>query len=351
MQNIKKLNISTLNKSATWTFVGGWNVSLDEMEKRKAWEHDYLWASQLGSSLVDIYLNLMGVEPSNAFDNRAKRKFDAGVMWEWIATLVAKRAGIYLSSQDKVEYQAEGGLKVTGKLDLKIGGQRNTEMIRDMRGALKIIEFPDVFVKAMETVEKQMNFDTVLPERVIEVKSSSAFMYDAQYKFGVPAENHALQCLHYLLSTGIDEGAVLYISKDDARMTEIPIWRNDELLNAKYLEVVTLAKRYYDKKEQPPLEPLIIFDESKGKFTDNWNIKYSSYLTYLYGFEHESAYQDEFKSKVSSWNRVVGRIKRGDKMTASNLAYIEEIKAQFPNWEEIVNNFKPEESGESEVNE
>ena len=96
---------------------------------------------------------------------------------------------------------------------------------------------------------------------------------------------------------------------------------------------------------------LIIFDESKGKFTDNWNIKYSSYLTYLYGFEHESAYQDEFKSKVSSWNRVVGRIKRGDKMTANNLAYIEEIKAQFPNWEEIVNNFKPEETGESEVNE
>ena len=40
----------------------------------------------------------------------------------------------------------------------------------------------------------------------------------------------------------------IHIKKDDARMTEIPIWRNDELLNAKYLEVVTLAKRYYDKR-------------------------------------------------------------------------------------------------------
>lgn len=347
----KGLNISKLKTYPTWTFVGGWNKSLDEVRRNDGWAHDYLWASQLGASQVDIFLNLMGTKPSNDFDVRAKRKFDAGVMWEWIAVMVAKRAGIYISSQDKVEYQLEGGLRVTGKLDLRIGGMRNMEMVNSMQSALRVIELPEIFINAMNTVEQTMNFETELPTRIIEVKSSSAFMYDSQYKFGIPSENHALQCLHYLLSTGTYEGAVLYISKDDARMTEIPIWLDDELLNAKYKEVVTLAKMYYDKKEQPPLEPLVVFDKSKGKFTDNWNIKYSAYLTYLYGFETESDYQDAFKSKIASWNRVVGRMKRGDKMTASNLAYIEEIKAQFPNWEEIVNNFKPEETGESEVNE
>lgn len=346
MDKVKKLNMSLVGKNArqsTWTFTGGWNVALDKVRRDNPWQHDYLYASQLGNSQIDIFLNLMGVEVSNGFDVRAKRKFDAGVMWEWIATMVAKRAGIYLSSQDQVDYQLDGGLEVHGKLDLKVGGLRNTAMIQAMDQALKVIELPKVFIDAMKTVEETMNFETVLPTRILEVKSSSAFMYEAQYKYGIPAENHALQCLHYLLGTKTEEGAILYISKDDARMTEIPIWRDDELLNEKYREVVTLAKMYHDKKEQPPVEPMIVFDFNKGKFTDNWNIKYSAYLTYLYGFEVEGDYQDAFKGKVSSWNRVVGRIKKGDKMTANNLQYIEEIKAEFPNFDEILETFKPEE--------
>lgn len=346
MEKIKKLNMSLVGKTArqsTWTFTGGWNASLDKMRRDNAWEHDYLYASQLGNSQVDIFLNLMGKEVSNGFDTRAKKKFDAGVMWEWIATMVAKRAGIYISSQDRVEYQLPEGLSVHGKLDLKVGGVRNTEMIKAMESALDVIELPKVFKDAMSVVEQNMNFTTDLPIRILEVKSSSAFMYEAQYKYGIPAENHALQCFHYLLGTGIEEGAVLYISKDDARMTEIPIWRDDSGLLEKYTEVVTLAKRYYDKKEKPPVEPSIIFDWDKGRFSDNWNIKYSAYLTYLYGFETEGDYQDAFKSKVGSWNRVVGRIKRGEKMTANNLQYIEEIKVEFPNFDEILADFKPEE--------
>jgi len=351
MNKIKRLNMSLVGDTArksTWTFTGGWNASLDQMRKDNPWEHNYLYASQLGNSQIDIFLNLMGTETSNGFDVRAKRKFDAGVMWEWIVTMVAKRAGIYLSSQDKVKYQIEGGLEVSGKLDLKVGGLRNMEMIQEMDKALEIISLPEVFIKAMKNVESSMNFETVLPTRIIEVKSSSAFMYEAQYKYGIPAENHALQCLHYLLATKLEEGAVLYISKDDARMCEIPIWRDDNLLNEKYKEIVTLAKMYYDKKERPPLEPMIIFDCDKGKFTDNWNIKYSAYLTYLYGFEVEGDYQDVFKSKVGSWNRVVGRIKRGEKMTASNLQYIDEIKVEFSNFDEIVETFKLDEAFESE---
>lgn len=351
-EKIKKLNMSlvgTTAKPPTWTFTGGWNASLDEVERYGASARDYLWASQLGNSQVDIFLALMGHEPSNPFDSRAKRKFDAGVLWEWIAELVAKRSGIFISKQDSVSYQHPEGLRVSGKLDLKIGGVRNLKQIKEMEAALQVIGLPERFIKAMNTVEKNMNFSTDLPIRVLEVKSSSSYMYDAQYKYGTPAENHALQCLHYLLSTGVDEGAVLYISKDDARMTEIPIWREDELLNAKYKEVVTLAKMYYDKKEKPPVEPMIVFDWAKGRFTDNWNIKYSAYLTMLYGFETEGDYQDAFKSKVASWNRVVGRIKRGEKMTTSNLQYIEEIKTKFPDFDEIVADFKPEEDVNDDI--
>jgi len=342
--NIKKLNLSKRmdNESnlPTWTFVGAWNKSLDEMDRYGAYKRDYIWASQLGNSQIDIWLALNGTEPSNNFDIRAKRKFDAGVLWEWIAELVAKRAGIFLHKQDRVEYGFEDTIKVVGKFDLMIGGKRNLKMIEDVKKALEIISLPDRFVKAMDSVEKNMNFETTLPARILEVKSSSAFMYEAQYKKGIPSENHALQCLHYLLATEMNEGAILYISKDDARMMEIPIWRDDKMLNDKYREILELATYYYRNKEKPPLEPTIIFDYNKGKFGDNWNIKYSAYLTMLYGFEAESNYQDAFKSKIAAWNRVLGRIKKEKRITEANLAYMTEIKKSFPNLKEIVQYFK-----------
>ena len=322
-------------RKPSWTFVGAWNASLDEMERYGAYKRDYLWASQLGNSQVDIWLALNGKEPSNPFGKRAKRKFDAGVFWEWVAELVAKRAGIFIDSQERVEYGLPGTLKVAGKYDLKLGGKRNIEMIKKMQKALEIIELPERFIKAMESVEKNMRFDTELPTRIVEVKSSSAYMYDAQYKFGIPAENHALQELHYLLGAEVEEGAILYISKDDARMTEIPIWRDDKELNAKYEEVLNLATYYYISGEEPPKEPLVVFDHDKGKFTDNWNIKYSAYLTMLYGFETEGDYQDVFKSKIASWNRVLGRIKKGKKLTKSNEKYLKEIKVEGFNVKEI----------------
>ncbi|MBU0958413.1 MAG: hypothetical protein KKB31_00565 [Nanoarchaeota archaeon] len=327
-------------RKPSWTFAGAWNASLDEMERYGAYKRDYLWASQLGNSQIDIWLALNGEDPSNPFDKRAKRKFDAGVFWEWIAELVAKRAGIFIDSQGRIEYGLEGTLKVVGKYDLKLGGKRNLEMIKKMKEALEIIELPDRFVKAMEAVEKNMNFDTELPIRIVEVKSSSAYMYDAQYKYGIPAENHALQELHYLLGTGTDEGAIIYISKDDARMTEIPIWRDDKELNAKYKEKIELVTHYYKSGEQPPKEPLVVFDYAKGKFTDNWNIKYSAYLTMMYGFETEGDYQDAFKSKIASWNRVLGRIKKDEKMTESNEKYLEEMKVEKFDIKEIKKHLK-----------
>lgn len=345
--NIKSLNISLIGdnaRKATWSFVGGWNASLEETESWGAYERDNAWASELGKSLIDVWLTMGGVEASNPFSNRAKRKFDAGVMWEWIVELVAKRAGIFISKQDRVVYQTQNGVKVTGKLDLLVGGKRNQEMIQKMQEALEVVSLPERFIKAMANVERKMNFEFELPERVLEVKSSSAYMYDAQYKVGIPSESHALQCLHYLLGTKHDEGAVLYISKDDARMIEIPVWRDDDLLNRKYEEVTALIKKYRDNKERPPKEPLIVFDYDQGRFTDNWNIKYSAYLTYLYGFETESDYRDEVENKIAAWNRVLGRVTKGKRMTDSNLEYIEEIKSEFPGFDDIVRHFRDEDT-------
>lgn len=329
-----------MDRKPTWTFTGAWNVSLDEMQRREARPRDYIYASELGKSYIDVWLALQGIEPSNPFDTRAKRKFDAGVFWEWVVELVARRAGIFIDRQQRVEHKTKGNLKVVGYLDLVVGGKRDVEMIKQMDEALKIIKLPKRFTQAIATVEKKMNFKTELPARVLEVKSSSAYMYDSQYKYGIPSENHALQCYHYLLGSGLNEGAVVYISKDDSRMTEIPIFRDDKELKAKYEKVVSDITRYYKDGTQPPLEPEIVFDEEKGKFTDNWNIKYSAYLTKLYGYETEGDYQDKYKSKIARWNRVLGRIVRGDNMTDHNKDVIKEIKAEFPKYNEIIKTAK-----------
>lgn len=323
-------------RQPSWSFVSNWNLSLDKIERYEAKPRNYLWASQLGTSLVDIYLSLNGVEKSNDFDLRAKKKFDAGVFWEWIACLVAKRAGIFIDTQQYVIFRYPGLLAVGGVYDLKVGGKRNFEMAEKVGQALKLIELPERFIEAMELVAEKVNLGTDLPERIVEVKSCSSFMFDAQYYRGVPSENHALQAFHYLKGSGVREGAVLYISKDDCRMVEIPIWADDKGLEERYHSTIELISAYYEKKEQPPKEPHILFDYDKGRFCDNWNIKYSAYLTYLYGFEREGEYEDAFKGKIASWNRVLGRIVRGEKMTKNNEGYIEEMRGLFPNFDEIV---------------
>ena len=82
-------SITIRDRQPTWSFSGNWNLALDRVERSQVKPRDYMWASQLGGSLVDIYLALTGVEKSNDFDLRAKRKFDAGVFWEWIAGLLS----------------------------------------------------------------------------------------------------------------------------------------------------------------------------------------------------------------------------------------------------------------------
>lgn len=110
-------------------------------------------------------------------------------------------------------------------------------------------------------------------------------------------------------------------------MTEIPVWLDDQNLHDRYRDILEMATHYYRTNTRPEIEPFIQFNHDQARFSDNWNIKYSGYLTMLYGFEAESDYRDAVKSKISSWNRVLGRIKRDEKMTDKNLGYIEEIKA------------------------
>src|SRR6185295_1528178 len=78
----------------SWGFAGVWNQSLTVRQERPLVPRDYVWASEIGGSMIDRYLKMQGVQPSNAPNLRSLRKFQAGDIWEWLCALVLKRAGI-----------------------------------------------------------------------------------------------------------------------------------------------------------------------------------------------------------------------------------------------------------------
>ena len=61
-----------------WTLSKIWNESIDQKEEKPVVARNRLWASELGKSDIDLYWKLQGEQPSNPFDARAKRKFEAG---------------------------------------------------------------------------------------------------------------------------------------------------------------------------------------------------------------------------------------------------------------------------------
>ena len=109
-------------KRPTWSFVDIWNKSIETRDQRTIYPREKIWAGEIGGSMVDRYLKMKGVSPTNPPNARSLRKFEAGNIWEAIMGYILKRAGIYIDSQEWVSYQYPGLFPVTGKLDYIAGG-------------------------------------------------------------------------------------------------------------------------------------------------------------------------------------------------------------------------------------
>lgn len=306
-----------------WTLSKIWNESLNQNEVRPVEARDRMWASELGKADIDIYLKMMGTEMTNPPNARAMRKFEAGNIWEWIMELVLRRCGIYKGSQEYLQTQIPNCIPVTGKLDFVAGGKVDYSQADILLGELKL---PEMFTRAIKnTLEYFKNeYPDGLEEKILEIKSVSSFGFDKVERTGKPLAGHDLQLFHYLRNKKKD-GAIVYICRDDARMIEIFISHEDEELNRQYETKINRVSDFYSKKEQPPLEPIIIFDEIDKKFSKNFSVEYSSYLTMLYGFTDQTAYDDSVSPTVARWNRVLTRIKNEDKMTDDNKEALAEM--------------------------
>jgi len=319
-----------------WSFGQIWNESLVNRKERQMRPRNRIWASEVGGSMIDRYLKMTGVKPTNPPNMRSLRKFEAGNIWEWIVGLVLKRAGIFIGEQGWVEYRYPGLLPVTGKIDFLAGGKPDWE-----KASAELNGLPECISRATQDIITHFKnkFPFGMDELILEVKSCSSFMFEHYERSGFASKNHSFQAFHYLKAKNMREAHIVYISKDDARMLEIGVF-NPSPLEEEYRKDIEMMTGYIKRNEQPPKEKEIVFDKDFGRFSKNWKVAYSSYLTKIYGYKNQKEFDDKYVSQVSRWNRVLKRVVDKKNMTKKNLEVIKEIEKEYPDFEDKVKQMK-----------
>lgn len=335
-----------------WSFASVWNDSLSRAQDRPIEVRERIFASEMGGSMIDRYLKMTGVKPTNPPNNRALRKFQAGNIWEYIVSLVLRRSGILYDHQQRIEFKVDNLLPVSGRLDFLAGGipdfERAQREVADMH-------LPEMLnVAAMDIIESlKHDWDgREFKKKVLEIKSSSDIMFNKYMVSGADAR-HRLQAFHYLKGLDMEDGAIVYINKDNCMIQEFPVYNpsNIEDLYVKDIQEITY---YVRNNERPGPEPEVIIDSSTSKFSMNFKVEYSPYLSMIYGYPDSEAYRAKYQKLVAGINRVLSRVVEGKKMTEKNKEIIEEAK-KICNWDEVVDiaienakngNFTPEEEEE-----
>lgn len=314
---------------AGWSFAGIWNQALDAKEIREYEPRAHIWASELGGSYYDRFYKMQGRKPTTPPNLRSRRKFEGGNLTEWIVQQILDRAGVLKEQQEYITF--DGTLRVTGKCDFMAGGLLK---FPDNMGDL-----PETFQVMAELLINKLNekYPNGLKDVNLEIKSCSGMMFD-RYKLA-PSPLHGLQSFHYAYNSK-KPTVLVYVSRDDFRICEwvilpgSPKWRKLYLYDiAKMSEVLEMKK--------PEKEPLLTWDGQK--FSKNWKVEYSNYLT-DYGFKRPDQYAD--KAKIATrLNNVVKSIKAGKKLTKTNDEALALGIEFYPKVEEIIIKLKEKYDG------
>ncbi len=336
-----------------WRFDELWNNSIDSMPERPMIKRNHIWASELGSAFIDRYLKMNAVPFSNPPTFRARRKFTAGHIWEWIIGLILTSSGILKSRQLSGSVELPGMLRVSGKLDFVAGGYVDWDRARlNIQNIQHIFatsndEVPVIISHAIKSVFEtfKKNFEhTPLQEYILESKSIGSWMQKKIEGTNTPMDHHVLQISHYLFcNKEIESGKIIYISKDDATTYEFDISRTKEIKKLYATDVKQMTEYYnqgFDSRKPlrfaPPKEPEVYFSEGLWQFRKNFYVEYSNYLTMLYGYKDFEEFKWKWQYKLTGWNRVFKRCVRGDNMTTGNKEIIAEAIKVFPAWDKYV---------------
>lgn len=311
-----------------WSLSKIWNKALEQSNEKVVESRDRIYASELGRSDIDIFYKMMGEIPTNPPNERSQRKFHAGDLYEWFVFLILKKCGVLIKKQESIKNQIEGCVPVSGRLDFIAGGKPNyDEGQKKIDELIAELEMPPLFHQVTKNFIDilKAEYPDGLDEKVLEVKSVATFGFDKVEKTNKPLAGHDLQLFHYAAGLQM-EGSLCYISREDLRMYEIPILPHDQKLQKRYTEKVERVSKYYQENQLPPAEEVILFDEDTGKFSKNFNVEYSPFLTKIYGIERPDQYDEGISPIIGRWNRVLSRFKAGKTLTKDNEAALDEMR-------------------------
>lgn len=165
--------------------------------------------SKIGSCMRGMYLERLGVEPDIGFDERTLRVFSCGRIFEnWFVDLLRNRWDIKIETQPRVENKELG---VSGYADF----------VAEYGGIKKVYE--------------------------VKSKHSKAFWW--MKKEGKPMRQHEYQLWLYLYLLKIEQGLIIYLSKDDLSILEYPVELNDKELEKEVMEQLELLNRAWREKD------------------------------------------------------------------------------------------------------
>ncbi len=284
-----------------------------------------IFASELGYSYYNRYLEMTCTPISNPPNEIARRKFASGRMVEAFIVLCLKELGVLVSEEKPIKLlEGVDNLEVSGRLDAVIGGIFKEQEIESSLQHLAWLPFFELLVDASKKFAER--YKEIEFERLgMEIKSCSSWTYARVEETNKPLHHHALQAFHYALHENIPFG-VTYFDKDSARMQTKFVYPDDKELAKLYYEDITKMTYYIRNKICPPKDNLIEQDLNNLKCSTNFNVEYSKFLTHSYGFETKQAYRDEVTPKILKYNRVIKRVLDGEKLTEKNRLVLLEMK-------------------------
>lgn len=361
-----------------WDFSELMNEAISCLPQRPMQQRSHIWASELGGDYASRYLKMWAHPMTNPPNDRSRRKFISGDIFEWIVYLVLGLTGVLKQRQLHGEVQLPGLLKVTGRLDFCAGGDVDwdkakfeAEKIKSLFAAV-IAEMPPIVFHSIDRVlwRMQQMFSRVpLKEVIIECKSVSGFIYDIIEKNNKPRPKHPFQTLHYVIGNKIP-GELLYVSRDSFELKQFEITATKDMLKEYKADVAGMTGWYNASgknylKNIPPKDPEVDFYEERWQFAKNNNVEYSPYLTMLYGYKDFDEFSEKWKKTLSRWNRAFKRhvqVASGAetpngkpmKLTDKNKEDADEVRKAFPLFDKYVvlakkeGAFQKQEEGEDE---
>lgn len=285
---------------------------------------NYVRPSEIGLPFADRWASMKGVKPSNPFSESTLRIFQAGNIVESNVMHALGRAGLLVKTQDWLRQPAgPHNMEIRGRLDaiIKVTDWATAEKAGASYACDSENKEMDEKARTMQAGLREL-FPAGIPATVLEVKSiSTQNMFSKKARDG---EGHfrgfmynKMQLYAYLLMTGIPQGYLLYVNKDNYWMSEVLVTVEDTDVKEAFWQDMEMMADIMHGDLLPEKEDMVVYNPYSGKFEVNVNIKRSQYLTYFYGFKTPKEVDDINHQEVLDVNRalkhlVAGKVKPAD---------------------------------------